>query len=135
MGTGVVQDLGGDLTGKPAISHVGDAPEDVAAVQAMRERVFATAQPVFATGQYQTLSGSIHNSSVVLLPLSDDGTHANMIIFTRVACFCCDVRSSRNWLQGARMKLGDVIDICGAAGLEKCRLDWQGICLASTAAS
>jgi hypothetical protein len=52
-----------------------------------------------------------------------------MCIATRAACFN-GVSPSSNWLEGARMKLGDVIDIHHAADLEKRCRDWKDFCLA-----
>jgi hypothetical protein len=75
-----VQQFGRELTGDVVGSHAGNAPEMVAAAQAVCERVVATAGPVFATGLYETRPGTIHNHSVLFLPLSDDGTHVNMIL-------------------------------------------------------
>jgi hypothetical protein len=128
MGTRVVQDLGRDLTGKPRYAYGGNTPETT---RALSERVFANAQPVFATGHYATGHGNIHNSSGLLLPLSDDGKHVNMYIATRAACFNGDVRASRNWLEGVTLKLLDVIDIHHALDLERRCLDWKGLCLAN----
>jgi hypothetical protein len=130
MGTGVVQELGRDLTGKPRYAYGGNTPEMFAATQALDERVFANAQPVFATGHYATGHGTIHNTSGLLLPLSDDHKHVNMYIATRAACFNGDVRASRNWLEGAHLKLLDVIDIHHAPDLERRCLDWKHSCIA-----
>src|SRR5262245_18790412 len=45
-GTGVVREIGRDLTGKPFSAYVGNSPETVTAVQeVVGERVFANAQP------------------------------------------------------------------------------------------
>jgi hypothetical protein len=133
MGTGIVRDLGRDLTGKPFCAYAGNSPEMVAATQALAERVFANVQPVFGTCHHATGHGTIHNSSGILLPLSDNGRHVNMFIATRVACFNGGVGPSRNWLEGARMKPGDVIDIHHAPDLERRCLDWKGVCLANGA--
>jgi hypothetical protein len=131
MGTAVAQDLGRDLTGKPFNAYAGNSPEAIAAPQAVHERVFANAQPVFATHHYATGHGTIHNSSALLLPLSDDGRHVNMFIATRAACFNGDAKARRNWLEGARMKLLDATDIHHAPDLEKLCLDWKYFCLAN----
>jgi hypothetical protein len=131
IGTGVVQEYGRDLTGKPFNVHVGNSPETIAAAQAAHERVFANAQPVFAMGRYKTAYGSIQNSSVLLLPLSDNGKQVNMFIASRAACLNGDVRASKNWPEGARLKLLDAIDIHHASDLERRCRDWKGGCLAN----
>jgi hypothetical protein len=131
MGTGVVQDLGRDLTGKPFNALVGNSPEAIAATQAVNEHIFANAQPVLATAHLATWHGTIHNTSVLLLPLSDDGRHVNMYISTRVACLNTDARVSRNWSEGAYLKLLDAIDIHHAPDLGRRCHDWRGDCLAS----
>ena len=53
-----------------------------------------------------------------------------MFIATRAACFNGDAKARRNWLEGARMKLLDAMDIHHAADLERRCLDWKGACLA-----
>jgi hypothetical protein len=131
MGTGVVQALGRDLTGKPVIFDVGNAPEIVAAMQAIGERVFASAQPVFTTGQCDDELGNHYNASMLILPLSDDGAHVNMAICAHASCFNFDITASTNWRERDNLKLGDVIDIHDAAGLERCCLDWKRVCLAN----
>jgi hypothetical protein len=59
VGTAVEQQIGRGLTGDVVGSHVSSAPEPVAAGQAISERVFTTARPVFSTGQYETKWGTI----------------------------------------------------------------------------
>jgi hypothetical protein len=130
MGTGMVRDLGRDLTGQPLHAYAGNTLEMAAPTQAVGERVFANAQPVFAITHRATEHGTIHNSSCLLLPLSDDGRHVNMYINSHAACFYGGVRPSRDWLEGANVKLKDVIDIHHASDLEKRCHDWKGFCLA-----
>ena len=128
VGTAVAEQFGRDLTGSLITSHVSE--ETVAAAQAMGERVFASPQPTFTTGQFQTKSGALHNASALVLPLSDDGTNVNMVVFTRVAGFSSDVRASRDWLKDAPLKLGDAVDVHDEADLERCCLEWQRSCSA-----
>jgi hypothetical protein len=128
VGTGIVRDLRRDLTGKPFGAY-GNSPEIVAAAQALGERVFVNAQPVFASGQFAMESGNIYNSSGLLLPLSDDGRRVNMFIASRTACFTGE--TTWNWLETARLKLHDVVDIHHASDLERHCLDWKGLCLAN----
>jgi hypothetical protein len=130
VGTAVAEQFGRDLTGSHVTSHVSDIPETIAAAQAMGERVFANPQPIFTTGQFQTKLGALHNASALVLPLSDDGTNVNMVIFTRVAGFSSNVRASRDWLKDAPLKLGDAVDIHDEADLERCCLEWQRSCSA-----
>ena len=123
VGSAAGEHFGRDLTGDVVGSHAGNAPETVAALQAICERVFATARPVFATGLYETKPGTIHNHSVLFLPLSDDGTHVNMIIFMRLVFF--DFHESLDSLKGARLKIGEVFNVGDAADLERRCLDWR----------
>ena len=130
IGTAIVRDLGRDLTGKPIHAHIGSASQAAAAAQALSERAFANAQPLFVTAHHATGHGTIHNSSGLLLSLSDDGRHVNMFIATRAACFNGNVGASRNWLETAGLKLLDAIDIHNAPDLEKRCRDWKDVCLA-----
>ena len=123
VGSAAGEQFGRDLTGDVVGLHVGNAPETVAAAQAVCERVFATARPVFATGLYETGLSTAHGHSVLFLPLSDDGTHVNMILFMRIVCF--DVHASLARLKGARLKIGEVFDVHDAADLERRCLDWK----------
>jgi hypothetical protein len=123
VGSAAVEQFGRELTGDVVGLHGGNSPETVAAAQAICERVFATARPVFATGVYETRLGSIHNHSVLFLPLSDDGMHVNMIIFIRILFF--DFRESLDSLKGARLKIGEAFNVSDAADLERRCLDWK----------
>ena len=122
-----------NVTGFLVTDHVGDVPETVAAAQAMGERVFAKPQPIFVAGQFQTKSGAFHNASALILPLSEDGTYINKVIFTRIADFGPDVRASRDWLKDAHLKLGDAIDIHDVMDLERCCFEWHRSCSAISA--
>jgi hypothetical protein len=53
-----------------------------------------------------------------------------MLIATRAACFDRDARASKNWPEGARMKLLDAIDIHQAPDLKRRCLDWKNLCVA-----
>src|SRR5258706_4642995 len=59
VGSAAAEQFGRDLTGDVVGSHVGNAPETVAVPQAVCERVFTTARPVFATSLYETMLGSL----------------------------------------------------------------------------
>ena len=123
VGSAAVEQFGRELTGDVVGSHAGNAPETVAAVQAVCERVFATARPVFATGLYETGLSTTHGHSVLFLPLSDDGTHVNMILFMRILFF--DFHASLARLKGTRLKIVEVFDVHDAADLERRCLDWR----------
>jgi hypothetical protein len=121
VGTAAVLEVGRDLTG----SFVGSyAPE----CSATYERVFTTAHAIFSTGELEVKFGSNHNMSLLVLPLSDNGTNVNMAVSTLVACFNFGVTASTDWLECARARLHDVVDIDSAAELEKRCLDWERYC-------
>jgi hypothetical protein len=126
-GTAVSQELGRDLTGSFVGSYV-TPPEYAAALRAIYERVFTGARPIFTTGEYKAKSGAIHSVSRLMLPLSDDGTNVNMVIFTRIACFSWDTAAEIDWLMGAPGKVCDVVYVNDAADLEKRCLDWERHC-------
>jgi hypothetical protein len=124
VGTAAVQQLGHDLTGSFVGSYV-NTPHSAAALRAIYERVFTSAHPIFATGEYNTKWGALLNISQLILPLSDDGTNVNMVAYTRVARFSFDVTTSIGWLKGAPIKVCDVVDVAAAADLEKRCLEWE----------
>src|SRR5262249_12362241 len=132
VGTAAAQQLGRDLTGGIVGSYVG--PQSAAALRAVSERVFTAAHPVFATGEFKMASGAIHNMSVLILPLSDDGAHVNMTVATRLARLSLDVRAGIDWLKGAPLKVGDAVKVSHIAELEKLCLDWERRCSAGDAA-
>jgi hypothetical protein len=135
VGTAVVQQFGRDFTGKLVGSNISDKPETVQAMRAITERIFAGARPHFVAGQYETKWGNIHNTSAVVLPLSDGGTQVSVIIFTRIACFTPDVRASTDWLRGAPLKINKIVAIAGIADLENHCLDWMQRCSIGDAAA
>jgi hypothetical protein len=127
VGTAAVREIGRDPTGS-IVGSFNSTPESAAALQSIFERTFACAHPVFATGEFKTGTGTNHNISLLVLPLSDDGTTVNMAVLTRVARFNFDVTATANWLKGARVKVRDVIDVHDAAELEERSLDWERYC-------
>jgi hypothetical protein len=129
VGSAIARQFGRELTGDIVGSGVSNASESIAVLKAIGERVFATAHPIFATGQHVTKLGASHLVSTLLLPLSDDGRHVNMIIFTRVACFTADAKASRDWLAGAPFKLGELVDVSNEADLMRHCLDWKRNCV------
>src|SRR5258706_9352332 len=56
-GTAVADKIGRNLTGTVVGSQITNAPESVAALQSIFERTFASAHPVFATGEHKTKWG------------------------------------------------------------------------------
>jgi hypothetical protein len=129
-GSAISRQFGRELTGDVFGSHVSNREESVMALGAVCERVFATAHPVFLTGQHKTGRGTLHNVSFLLLPLSDDGRQVNMIIFTRIACFASPVQASRDWLAGAIFKLWETLDVASDTDLGRLCLDWERNCQA-----
>ena len=125
IGTAAAREIGHELTG----SFVGSyALECAAAARAIYERTFASAHPVFVTGEHKTNWGSIHNMSLLALPLSDDGTIVNMAVSTLASRFNFGVTPGTDWLKGAPVKVGDVVDVHDAAELQKRCLEWERHC-------
>jgi hypothetical protein len=124
IGSAIERQFGHELTGDVVGSGVSNTPESIAALRAVGERVFATAHPLFATGCHKTELGAVHNVSVLLLPLSNDG----MIIFSRIACFASGEKASRDWLANTLFKLGEVAEIADEGDLTRRCLDWEGSC-------
>ncbi len=58
VGSAVARQFGRDLTSKVVGSSVSNPLESIAALQAIGERVFASARPVFATGRHETTLGA-----------------------------------------------------------------------------
>ncbi len=130
VGTAVAQEAGRDLTGN-IVGFYDSTPEAAAAARAIYERAFTTAHPIFATGEFKVKSGAIMNMSLLTLPLSDDGADVNMAVSTLVARFNFRVTASTDWLKGAPVKVGDVVDVTGVEDLEKRCLDWDRHCTTS----
>jgi len=133
VGTTASEELGRDLTG----GFVGDyvnPPEYAAAVQAIFARVFATGRPLFTTGEYRSASQAIHAISRLMLPLGDDGTNVNMVIFTRIARFSRNVTADLDWLKGAPGKVCDIDDVASADDVAARSAVWERACLTDEAA-
>jgi hypothetical protein len=120
VGTEITQMIGRDLTGAPIDSHAGNAG---APLEGVAERVFTTARPVFVTGFFQSGLGAIQNVSALFLPLSDDGARVNMMVGTRVACL--DAGTAGFNLNGAHVKISEMINVDAPADLERCCLLWR----------
>jgi hypothetical protein len=128
VGTALAQQFGRDFTGKTLGSDVSDKPEAVQAMRATARQIFAAGRPVFITGEYETKLGNIHNASALVLPLSDNDSETNMVIFTRLARFSLGSRPAPDWLKGAPLTIQDAVTIENAIGLERRCLDWERLC-------
>jgi hypothetical protein len=133
VGTGVVTDLGKDFT-DGWVGSYGNSSAYATAVIAVYERVFASARPLFTTGEHRTEAGIIQSNSRLLLPLSEDGVKVNMVMFTRVARFNRGVSAGMDWLEGAPGKVCSAADVATAKDIDKLSIDWERHCLASNSA-
>jgi hypothetical protein len=124
VGSAAVREVGRDPTGSIVGSHAS-SPEAAAAVLAVYERVFTTAHPIFATGEFKVKSGAIINMSLLTLPLSDDGADVNMAVSALVARYKFGVTASTGWLKGRPVTVRDVVDVDNAAELETRCLEWD----------
>jgi hypothetical protein len=127
----IARQFGRELTGNVLGSHVSNREENIAALRAIGDRIITTAHPIFMTGRHVTNLGALHNVSFLMLPLSDDGSQVNMIIYTRVARFARTAHASREWLASAIFKVGETVDVTNEADLEQCCLDWKRDCQAN----
>ena len=127
-GTAIAEKVGRNLTGTVVGSQVSYAPEVAAAARAIYERVFTTAHPIFATGEFKVKSGAIINMSLLVLPLSDDGADVNLALSAHVARLYFDVRAYTDRLKSARVKVHDVVVVHDAADLDRRCLDWERYC-------
>jgi hypothetical protein len=132
VGSEAAQQIGRDLTGR-LVGFYLNQPEIVAHMRAIYERVLATAHPFFATAEYKTTWGSFHHVSQLMLPLSDDGVDANMIVFARVARFNFNAPSGADWLKGVPVRICDVVQVDDVKHIEQRCLDWERRCLVSAA--
>jgi hypothetical protein len=124
IGSAAAQEIGRDMTGGFVGSYVS-SPESAAAMQAVCEHVFSTARPIFSSGEFRVKPGSTLNTSVLLLPLSDDGVAVNMVVCTLIARLSFDGQASSGWLEGIPVKLRPAVDIDDVAELENCCRKWD----------
>ncbi|MGA7323095.1 MAG: PAS domain-containing protein [Rhodomicrobium sp.] len=124
VGTAVVQAVGYDATGSTVGSYLL-APKHALEAQAIFERAFTLAHPIFATGGFILKSGADATLSLLVLPLSDDGAAVNMTISTLVARFDARRMASRDWLSGMPIKVCDIVDVRSAEHLGKLCLEWE----------
>jgi hypothetical protein len=123
VGTAVVQEVGRDLTGDFVGFYVSE-PGRAARMREIYERAFTRLQPVFAAGMFNLKFGATHNMSLLVLPLSDDGTHVNMVIASHAVRFDPDLRASRGWLKGMAFKV-DIVEIDSTEDLKKLCYEWE----------
>ncbi len=124
MGTSLVQQLGFDATGGVVGSYIRAGK----ALRATVELVCTAASPVFNTGSYEFEPGLLHRSSVLLLPLSEDGVAVNMIIFVRIVRFHPYGWASRDWLKNASVRIGKPVLIQDSDHLETIIAGWEQVC-------
>jgi hypothetical protein len=124
VGTAAAEQFGHDLTGKFVGSYTGTL-ERAAVQNAIYERLFTTARPLFIAGEYLTHAGAIHKVSRFMLPLSDNGVNVNKVFFTRVARFSPNVKASADWLKGTPGKTRYVVEVFDMTQLQKLCLDWE----------
>jgi len=125
MGTAVVHELGRDLTGTAVGSYIGEPKSANAGVRDVYKRAWTNAQPVFASGQFYFRTGSIHSVSLLALPLSADGVHAEKVIATLIARFNYGLTASCDWLKGMPLKVCSTADVQSALDLQQMCFDWE----------
>jgi hypothetical protein len=127
IGSSMAKQLGFDATGAAVGSYVPAGQ----AVRTSVERVRAAACPAFNTAKYQFEPDIAHHSSVLQLPLSNDGMTVNLIIFLRLVRFHPYGWASRGWLRDAPLKVGEQIFFEDTAHLEKLVAGWETACTAA----
>jgi hypothetical protein len=123
-GTAVAQTLGRELTGNAVGSYI-DNGKSAARLKTVYQAVFDTARPVFATSQFLAAPGTVHNLSMLILPLSDDGTRVNMVAATLAVRFNFDLTASREWLSGQPFWACNASHIQSAEDLKRACLEWE----------
>jgi hypothetical protein len=121
-GTAVVQEVGREPTGSVVGSY---SSTTAAAARAIYERVFTTACPIFAAGEFKITSHAVHNMSLLALPLSDNAADVNMAVSTLIARFSFGVDPSTDWLKDRPVQVLEMVDIDNAEQLEERCRDWE----------
>jgi hypothetical protein len=125
VGTAIARAVGYDATGATVGSYIA-APEVAEEALAIFRRVFTSACPIFATGEYLPRRGACVHLSLLTLPLSDEGrTAIGQTISSLVARFSAELKPERGWLKGLPVRISDVIEFGNAAELEKLCLKWE----------
>jgi hypothetical protein len=130
VGTAVSRERGIDLTGQPVGSSV-NPPEYAAALVAGYRELFDAGRPCVTTAVYQTPSGIMHNTSRMLLPLSENDRQVNMVIFTRITRLNRQIVIETDWLRRAAGKVRAVVEIASFEELEAHCQEWERQSLAT----
>ena len=129
VGTAVARALGHEPTGEFVGYYLPD-PDDAAEVQAIFERVFTKASPLFATGAFVFKSGVHVTASLLVLPLSADGINVDMVAATLVARYNSYLVAKRDWLKGVPVKVCEMSAVGDAEDLKKLCHEWEQRCSA-----
>jgi hypothetical protein len=129
VGSSITREVGHDATGSLVGSYVGiTTPAVAASVNGIYDRVFTSARPIFSTGEFTARTGALFSLSLLLLPLSGDGTNVNMAVASLGTHPNFDLAPKSNWLHGLPVRVLDISDVEGPEMLERLCLDWQRHC-------
>jgi hypothetical protein len=134
VGTEVAQAMGRDLTGQCVGSYV-NPPEYAAAIRALYERIFVEGRPIFTAGEYRTKAQTVHSVSRLIVPLGNDGSQVNMVLFTRVARFRHNMFAGANWMEGSPGNVREIVTLDRLADAVECCTHWDQQCAAEDAAA
>jgi hypothetical protein len=125
VGTTVADHMGRDLTGL----FVGDnvaPPEYAAAYRAGFEHVWTSGRPVFATSEYEPTSGNVRASSRLLLPLGEDGRHADRIVLSGVSCLAGPrAEAAKPYSGDVPGRIGDSVEIAAIEDVLNLSAMWE----------
>lgn len=124
VGSAVVKAVGHDATWSTPGSYL-TTPEQAIEAKRIFERVFSIGSPVFATGVFIFRSGDFLATSMLTLPLSDDGVNVNKTISTLATRFHNDLHASPDWLKGIPVRIDSVVDVGGVEELKTLCLEWE----------
>ncbi len=123
VGTGIVADIGRDLTGQTFGSYV-TPPSFVAAMEATFHRVLRDSQPVFEEHVYKTAFYTSRTVSRIILPLAAGNRSPPMILFTRITRYI----QTGPELTALDVTSGQVMathDVSSLAELERYAMAWE----------
>lgn len=124
VGTQVSADIGRDMTGTFAGSHV-HPPGYAQAIIDLYERVRRSGRPLFALADYETPAGVIQALSRLLLPLGADGRNVDMILISRAARNPRQDPTAYDWLGHASGRITEITEIGSAAEVEALSAAWE----------
>ena len=127
VGTAAAQEIGRDLTGRFVGSYVSP-PDYAQAFVGICQRVITSGRPVFSTAEYRAPSTVVHGASRLMLPLGEDGTKAEMIIFTRISRFARRANMDPDWLQGMHGRVCQVTELSSLQEVADHTAEWQRQC-------